>query len=277
MKWIALLLMVVDHVGYYFGEHLPGEVYLLLRLLGRLSFPLFAYSVAHGYIRTKNRPRYFARMFLFAAMTELAFYLTHLLTGQPFFINVMFTFSLAIACLIFIEWIEYSRTDRRPSTTSPVREEDIPEFVRSLSPLRIKIVASLGIAASILLAFVFAPDYDVYGIATVLIYYYFLRKGSIPIFVMEGKPEFASRITRILPLLGVLLAQNVLYFTVRTALRGSDPGFALLQIFSSFAPFLLLLELPGKKPKRWSKYFFYLFYPAHIVIFMLMAAYLFHK
>ncbi len=275
MKWIALLLMVVDHIGYYFGEHMPGEIYLLLRLVGRLSFPLFAYSVALGYIRTRSRPRYFARMFLFAAMTEFAFYLTHLLTGEPFFINVLFTFSLAIGCMIFIEWISFARWGRDGFSDTYARNEDVPGILRTRSPAWIVVFAILGIVILVLLTLVFLPDYDVYGIITVLIYSYFLRKGAIPVINTKQAGLSSSQLMRIIPIFGVLLAQNLICFFVRTLWRGLDTGFATLQIFSCCAVFLLLLERPTVKPKRWSKYFFYVFYPAHIVVFMLMKAYLF--
>ncbi len=57
LKWLALILMTVDHFGLIFSGLLPFSVYRLLRILGRISFPLFAYLTAEGYRYTKNRKR----------------------------------------------------------------------------------------------------------------------------------------------------------------------------------------------------------------------------
>ena len=53
LKMIALVLMVIDHIGYYF-EGTPSW----LRWLGRGSYPLFLFCMVWGYQYTRNRKRY---------------------------------------------------------------------------------------------------------------------------------------------------------------------------------------------------------------------------
>jgi hypothetical protein len=43
IKWIAILTMVIDHLGLFF---FPQVIWL--RIVGRLSFPLFAWLIANG-------------------------------------------------------------------------------------------------------------------------------------------------------------------------------------------------------------------------------------
>jgi len=92
--------MLLDHVGYFFAFALPEPLVIVLRTLGRLAFPIFAWSVARGYIRTRNIFHYFLRMSIFAAMTEVLFRLMYACAGMTMASsNVLVTFSLAISLL----------------------------------------------------------------------------------------------------------------------------------------------------------------------------------
>ena len=61
LKLFAIITMVIDHIGYA----LFPEV-LLLRIIGRLSLPIFAFLVAEGYHYTRNIKQYMFRIFIFA-------------------------------------------------------------------------------------------------------------------------------------------------------------------------------------------------------------------
>lgn len=52
-----MLSMLVDHVGLVF---FPDE--LAWRIVGRLAFPIYAYSLVQGYARTRSLRRYAARL-----------------------------------------------------------------------------------------------------------------------------------------------------------------------------------------------------------------------
>ena len=70
LKWIALATMTIDHMGAIL---LPE--FEVLRIIGRLSFPLFAYLLVLGHKSTGNVRAYFARLFLFAFISQIPFYL----------------------------------------------------------------------------------------------------------------------------------------------------------------------------------------------------------
>lgn len=64
LKCIALYLMVLDHIGFYFQETIPYGLYLFLRIVGRMSYPLFLFCMTQGYRHTRNRKKYLLRLYL---------------------------------------------------------------------------------------------------------------------------------------------------------------------------------------------------------------------
>ena len=121
LKMIAFILMLCDHIGYMLIENgvLYGQNpiywnlalqtaagqhwYLLaqvLRFLGRLSFPIFAFLVAEGYSHTGNAGRYIFRLAVFAALSEVPFDLAVKgVVYYPEYQNVMITLALGAAGL----------------------------------------------------------------------------------------------------------------------------------------------------------------------------------
>lgn len=47
MYWLAMLTMLIDHVGLVFFPTDPAW-----RIAGRLAFPIYAYALYMGYTRT---------------------------------------------------------------------------------------------------------------------------------------------------------------------------------------------------------------------------------
>ena len=69
LKLIALFAMTCDHVGL---QLLPQ--YDILRFIGRLAFPIFAFMIAEGAKYTKNRTKYFLQMFGLGAICQLVYF-----------------------------------------------------------------------------------------------------------------------------------------------------------------------------------------------------------
>ena len=66
LKLMAAALMLIDHVGAIL---LPETV--ILRCIGRLAFPIFAFFIAEGYAHTRSFGRYLLRMAIWAAVSEI--------------------------------------------------------------------------------------------------------------------------------------------------------------------------------------------------------------
>lgn len=98
LKLIAAALMLTDHVGAIL---LPETV--ILRCIGRLAFPIFAFFIAEGYAHTQSFGRYLLRMAIWAAVSEIPFNLEN---GAVFDLtrqNVLWTFCLALLTLRGLE------------------------------------------------------------------------------------------------------------------------------------------------------------------------------
>lgn len=94
LKIFAMATMVIDHLGWWLSlKCLIGqEVYVLMRSLGRMAFPIFCFLLVNGYEHTKDRRRYLTRLMGFALIsqipyvtvfTQLNFY--NSITGGPSF------------------------------------------------------------------------------------------------------------------------------------------------------------------------------------------------
>lgn len=57
IKWLAVVTMTVDHIGYYLFPEI-----ILLRMIGRIAFPCFLYTTIQGVKQTGNFNRYFFRI-----------------------------------------------------------------------------------------------------------------------------------------------------------------------------------------------------------------------
>lgn len=110
LKVIACLTMLIDHYGvsHAFTFDLLDTLFLspipvnLLRLIGRISFPLFAFLIANGFSHTKNQSRYALRLLILAVCSEIPFNL--FLAGEVIHFgtaNVVFTLLIGYLCLWF--------------------------------------------------------------------------------------------------------------------------------------------------------------------------------
>ena len=98
LKLIAAALMLIDHVGAIL---LPETV--ILRCVGRLAFPIFAFFIAEGYAHTRDFGRYFRRLAILAVVSEIPFNLENGVVFDPARQNVLFTFCLALLTLRGLE------------------------------------------------------------------------------------------------------------------------------------------------------------------------------
>ena len=70
LKIIAMLSMTIDHVAYYYGCSNP-YLYELMRTVGRIAFPTFAFLLAEGFVYSRNRQKYMLSLFAFALVSEI--------------------------------------------------------------------------------------------------------------------------------------------------------------------------------------------------------------
>lgn len=93
LKIIAIVTMFLDH--YY--RIIGGPEWL--SILGRLAFPIFAFSISEGYSHTKNVNKYLMRLLNFAIIIQLP----NFLGLQEYPLNIFFTLALGLFCLEILD------------------------------------------------------------------------------------------------------------------------------------------------------------------------------
>lgn len=206
--------------------------YLVCRAIGRLAFPLFAVMIAEGYFYTKNYNKYFFRMATFAVVSEVPFDL--MVTGDFLSWQSQSVFvTFAIALAGLYFFDRFAARDQRFS-------------------------ALLALLTSAFAAELARSDYGAFGILIVFIFYFY-----------RGRPRMAAAwFSATVILFSILNAVNSLPST-RGAILSLLTGFALFALI----PILLynMEKKKGYKAPVW-QYFFYFFYPVHMLILVLLKA-----
>lgn len=128
IKLIALIAMICDHIGFVLidkGKLYGYDIYLysyvitlkdaapwillknILRTVGRISFPLFAFCLSEGFSHTSNAYKYGARLAIFALISEIPFDLACFNTPVDFSTqNIFFTLLLGFMGMFIINKID---------------------------------------------------------------------------------------------------------------------------------------------------------------------------
>lgn len=152
LKLIAIITMFIDHFA---AVLLPNDmfIYLILRGIGRLAFPIFAFLIVEGFFHSSNIKKYIIRLGIFALISEipfdLAFYNKICYMGHQ---NIFFTLLLALILISLLDKI-----DKLYSSNLWLRN--------TYSSLLILFIATISI--------VMKTDYDFAGIFMIATFYYF--------------------------------------------------------------------------------------------------------
>lgn len=101
LKLIAVITMTIDHMGMILFPRL-----WVMRLIGRLAMPIYAYMIAEGCRHTHDRWRYLGRIAGLGLVCQVV-YTAYL---GSFYLNILLTFSMSILLIIAIENFQKRRT-----------------------------------------------------------------------------------------------------------------------------------------------------------------------
>lgn len=97
LKIIALVTMLIDHIGYVFFPEI-----IWFRVIGRIAFPIFAFFVAQGYTYTHNKQKYIISLLTFGLLSQIPY----VLLFQNVSLNILFTFLASIGIIYLIEQLK---------------------------------------------------------------------------------------------------------------------------------------------------------------------------
>lgn len=194
---------------------------MIMRLIGRLGFPLFCFLLIEGYYHTRSKVKYGMRLAMFALVSEIPFDLgfkSRILefTYQNVFFTLFFGFIVIWAIDAWNTWIG----------------KNIEGKLKLLPciPVTIAITAVGAVIVELL-----KTDYAGIGVVTIVLMYLLHKKSN------AGS-----------------MALGCLWLTVRMPVE-----------FTSFAAVPLVAKYNGTRGLK-LKYFFYLFYPVHILLLALV-------
>ena len=94
LKILAMVFMTCDHVGL---QLLPQWGFL--RILGRLSLPIYAYMIAEGCRYTHDRRKYLLRLADLGVLCQIVYFLA----AGDLYMCILITFSLSVALIWALE------------------------------------------------------------------------------------------------------------------------------------------------------------------------------
>ena len=161
LKLLAIITMTIDHITIIFRP----PYYHLFRIIGRISFPLFAFLLVEGFIHTNNYKKYLLRLLLLACISELIYDYTlfnklFTFTNQ----NIFFTLSLGLITIKILEKIKMALSNQK--------DKILKNILIFSSTILIIIIIGL---TSLLLNF----SYGFLGILIISLFYLFRNKPKL--------------------------------------------------------------------------------------------------
>ena len=231
LKLIAMLAMLIDHSGKMLFPQYP-----VMRMIGRIAFPIYAYCIAVGCVYTRNPLRYFKRIVLLA------------LISQPIYVVALAHTTNAMYAYSFAE--------------QPVRAA-IQFYVESWSHPSILLTLTFGILLiwclrekQMLLFFAVGLfcyriqgkfDYGFKGLMLILLFYVTCPKCFLALPVMAAYMIWWGRLGGGYSLFGVTFG---------------------IQMY--MLPALLPILIHTHSRIKINKWVFYLYYPAHLILIYLL-------
>ena len=167
LKVIAMISMLIDHIGVQLFQECE-----VLRIIGRISFPIFAYMIAEGCFYTKNRAKYLGLIAALGVGCQLVYYFAM----ESLYQSVLITFTLSISVIFAVDFFIKKR-----------------DFLSSC--LMIVVVLSVAFIVLVLPELLakqgFKIDYGVFGVLLPIAVYYMPSKwwkvaAALAVLIVQG-------------------------------------------------------------------------------------------
>lgn len=257
LKIIALIAMLIDHVGLF----IPNTPEWF-RLIGRISIPIFIFGIVVGYKHTSNRKKYLQRLYLSSIGMAIVVILLNL-TFKDMNYSLTNNFFATLFLIAFM---------------ISILEKKKPKFIILFFTWQIITFFLIILLAGILeFPHVYNQDAAYYFWGSILGNILFVEGG--PLFILLGLSLYFARERKINILIIYTFFSYCSYYASQRF--GSAYGIPEVRFSFPFADYqwmmiaaLPLILLYNNKKGLGLKFFFYIFYPTHIVILFLLGIYL---
>ncbi|MGM9859007.1 MAG: TraX family protein [Bacilli bacterium] len=269
LKILAIFFMTFDHIGLLFltpyasTNSSLGILYWILRILGRFSFPLFAFLISEGLTHTSNRLKYIFRLSIMALIIGVSIIVIENVSTTVIPLNNIFVdLCLGASLVTCLELNKFKK-------------------FYALIPLGIFILSLTNGYLDYLPTSAFNTQYSFYGVILILVFYFIKKLYKIYSknycenyqidyegFALTDNSQFLSNIFASLALIIV----NLLCWMIFKVFPTLDNIYYSIHIFSIFA-FIFILFYNGKLGynKKWFKIGTYVYYPLHLIILFLLS------
>lgn len=254
LKFLALGLMVLDHIHYFFG--FTGAVPLLFTQLGRLASPLFLFCTVEGFAHTRNRRAYFLRMVAIGApMGALQFFMAYagvLRRPDGFYPQNGVFLNFILLCIIW-QGMDWLRARRFVRGALAVFLPMVWPFLASVLSLQFPALMNpIG-----LLCYSLLPSWG------------FIIDGGL-FYILQGIAMYALRRHRAAQI-GAFVVTELLFYLVLPLSMLWGEGFEVSMLFTMAYEWLgvfavIPMALYNGRRGSGHKKLFYLFYPAHVYL-----------
>ena len=261
LKTIALVLMVLDHIHYFF--EFTGCIPTVFSMLGRLSAPLFLFCTVEGFAHTHDRKRYVLRIWAIGtAMAVLEFFMIYagaFRRGDGFYPQNAIFQDLVLLCVVWqgIDWLREKKIAKGAAAIAAVL--CWPYMVVAFLLLFPK-VQDMPIASAVV-AFLMTSPLPMWTAVTDGSWGFLL--GGVLLYALRGHRPVQLGVWA----LNALLWDLVLPF----AMVHAQADFVWTQMFTDYYEWfgvgavVLMLLYNGQRGSG-HKQLFYWFYPAHIYL-----------
>ena len=257
LKTIALVLMVLDHIHYFF--EFTGCIPTVFSMLGRLSAPLFLFCTVEGFAHTHDRKLYFLRIWAIGTgMAAIEFFMIYghmFRRGDDFYPQNAIFQDFMLLCIVWqgMDWIREKKIVRGAIAIAAV--VGWPFFIVFL------LQTFPQLQSSALFGFVVTSPLPMWMAIT---------DGGWS-FLLGGVLLYALRGNRRVQLTAWALTVFLCDFALIFGMACRQDGFVWTQMFTAYyewfgvAAVLLMLLYNGQRGSG-HKQLFYWFYPAHVYL-----------
>ena len=261
LKAIALALMVLDHIHYFFEY--TGLIPEWFSMLGRLAAPLFLFCAVEGFAHTHNRRKYFFRVWIIgAAMGSLLFAMAYfgvLVRPDGFYpLNgILLNFVVLMPIWQGMDWLRQRRIGRGlAAILIPILYPFALAAVVNLIPALGYPIPALGYPAA-------------YISMSILPSWTSITDGGV-IFILQGILLYALRSRRgwqMAAYAAVSLAAYIGLVGYQLTAQGLPLSALLTEAYQWMEIFAIPLMLCYNGQRGWGyQKLFYVFYPAHVYV-----------